>query len=206
MTTFTWNTSGKYHTTVTKCHCEWWMRAENGIRTVLWELWLYFTWKQNYSCNFGVWAENVKIRNIMQVLVDLSETSRNCVFPNVSERKILSSEHPFFVHGSVKYKQQLAWHGAVCTTIYVTQEGPHSFTEQISSVHATLHTPHLTREPSGVLYPAYALQAERLKTLSSQCPVTEAPCSLASQCSCPAQLYYLCWVTPLSRVTLLCKR
>lgn len=43
----------------------------------------------------------------MQVLVDLSETSRKGVFPNVSEKSILSSEHPFFAHGSVKYKQQV---------------------------------------------------------------------------------------------------
>lgn len=65
----------------------------------------------------------------MQVLVDLSETSRNGVFPNVSEKSILSSEHPFFAHGSVKYKQQLEWGGAVRTTIYVMQERLHSLPE-----------------------------------------------------------------------------
>lgn len=65
----------------------------------------------------------------MQVLADLSETNRNCVFQKVSERKILSSEHSVFAHGLVKQKQQFALLGAVCTAVYVTQETLHRFTE-----------------------------------------------------------------------------
>lgn len=131
----------------------------------------------------------------MQVLVDLSEANRNCVLQNVSERKILSSEHPVFACGLVKYKQRSALRRAVCTTIYVTQERLCSLTEYIFQVHATLRAPHLTRLPSSVLDSGYTLQAERLKTLYPPCPVTDAAPSLASQCGYPAKLFYLRCVT-----------
>jgi len=63
-------------------------------------------------------------------------------------------------------------------------------------VHAALHTPHLlTKKPSSVLHPRYALEAERLKTLSRPRPVTDVASSLAPQCGYPAKLFYLCWVT-----------
>lgn len=105
------------------------LQAANGMWAILRELWLYMPKRQNRCSYFGVQAGNRKIRNTMQVTVDLSETNRNCVVQKVSERKILSSEHPVFAHGLVKYKQHLALRGAVCTTIFMTQERLCSLTE-----------------------------------------------------------------------------